>query len=204
MKKSIQNGEKFSCIDLNLKKEKENKMKPSYHSLCAWTFNAGKGGFTPSDTRPLWDDSKLSTVGKIQLIKEKIAPRLPDNIHLGFEAHYDYEYNEKNAQEIADALVDTGIALAMTTPGAHRHFPYGGICSLDPNERKQAGEYGERAIDLTYGPLKKAWNKDVPPTFVLWNGSFGYDLACVNVKDMYHNLKQGILAVCKYEAKKRW
>jgi xylose isomerase len=46
-------------------------MKKSYHSVCAWTFNAGKGGFTPADTRPSWSDAKLSTVGKIKLIKDK-------------------------------------------------------------------------------------------------------------------------------------
>jgi xylose isomerase len=24
----------------------------SYHSICRWTFNAGKGGFVPGDMRP--------------------------------------------------------------------------------------------------------------------------------------------------------
>ena len=177
-------------------------MKTSYHSICAWTFNAGKGGFTPADARPLWDGDELSTAGKIKLIKEKIAPRLPDHIHLGFEMHYDNEYNEKNAQEIADVLVDTGISLAMATPGAHGHFAYGGICSPDPGERKEAGEFGERAVDIAYGVLKKAWNSDVPPTLVVWNGSFGYDVASIGIRDMYNYLKQGIAALCKYEAKK--
>jgi xylose isomerase len=177
-------------------------MKTSYHSICAWTFNAGKGGFTPPDARPSWSSDELSTVGIIQLIKSKIAPRLPDHIHLGFEMHYDYEYNEQNAKEVADALVDNGISLAMATPGAHRHFAYGGICSPDPAERKAAGEYGERAINIAYGDLKKAWNKDVPPCFVIWNGSFGYDLASVGIKDMYTYLKQGIADICKYEKQK--
>ncbi len=177
-------------------------MKKSYHSVCAWTFNAGKGGFTPSDTRPLWSDDKLSTVGKIKLIKDKIAPRLPNHIQLGFEMHYDYEYNEKNASEVADALLDSGIPLAMATPGAHRYFAYGGICSPDPDERKAAREYGQRSVDLAYGPLKKAWSKDVPPSLVVWNGSFGYDLASIGIKDMYENLKQEIAGLCEYEQKK--
>lgn len=177
-------------------------MKTSYHSICAWTFNAGKGGFTPSDTRPLWSADELSTVGMIKLIKEKIAPRIPDHIHLGFEMHYDYEYNEKNAKEVADVLVDTGISLAMATPGAHRYFGYGGICSPDPAERKEAGEYGERAVNIAYNELKKAWNSSVPPTFVIWNGSFGYDLASIGIKDMYNYLKQGIAALCKIERQK--
>jgi len=177
-------------------------MKKSYHSVCAWTFNAGKGGFTPSDTRPLWSDDKLSTVGKIKLIKDKIAPRLPNHIQLGFEMHYDYEYNEKNASEVADALLDSGIPMAMATPGAHRYFAYGGICSPDPDERKAAREYGQRSVDLAYGPLKKAWSKDVPPSLVVWNGSFGYDLASIGIKDMYENLKQEIAGLCEYEQKK--
>jgi xylose isomerase len=177
-------------------------MKKSYHSVCAWTFNAGKGGFTPPDTRPLWSDDKLSTVGKIKLIKDKIVPRLPTHIQVGFEMHYDYEYNEKNASEVADALVNTGIPLAMATPGAHRYFGFGGICSPDPNERKAAGEYGQRALDLAYGQLKKAWSKEVPPAFVIWNGSFGYDLASFGIKNMYDYLKEGIAGICQYEAKK--
>jgi xylose isomerase len=177
-------------------------MKTSYHSVCAWTFNAGKGGFTPPDARPKWSDEELSTIGKIKLIKEKIAPRLPDHIHLGFEMHYDYEYNEENAAEVADALVDNGISLAMATPGAHRHFAYGGICSPDPNERKAAREYGQRSVDLAYSALKKAWKSDVAPTLVIWNGSFGYDLASIGIRDMYEYLKQEIVALCKYEASK--
>lgn len=177
-------------------------MKKSYHSVCAWTFNAGKGGFTPSDTRPLWSDDKLSTVGKIRLIKDKIASRLPNHIQLGFEMHYDYEYNEKNVNDVAAALVDTGITLAMATPGAHRYFPYGGICSPDPDERKAAREYGQRSVDLAYGALKKAWSKEVPPALVVWNGSFGYDLASIAVKDMYENLKEEIAALCQYEQDK--
>jgi len=43
----------------------------SLHSICRWTFNAGKGGFTPADMRPEWN---MSTVDVIQLIKSKIAP----------------------------------------------------------------------------------------------------------------------------------
>ncbi len=174
----------------------------SYHSVCAWTFNAGKGGFTPPDARPGWDGNKLGSVGKIKLIKEKIAPRMPDHIALGFEMHYDYEYNEKDSAEVADALVANGVSLAMTTPGAHRHFAYGGICSMDPAERAKANEYGQKAVELTYGPLAKAWNKDATPAFIIWNGSFGYDLATVAVQKMYGYLKENVAGLCKYEAKK--
>ncbi|MCX8093348.1 MAG: xylose isomerase [Candidatus Goldbacteria bacterium] len=176
-------------------------MEKSYHSICAWTFNAGKGGFTPSDIRKDWEKS-FDTIDKVKLIKEKIAPRLPSYIVLGLEAHYDYEYNEENAKRLADALVDSGIYLAMATPGAHRHFAYGGICSPDKNERAKAVDYGIRAVDLVYGPLKKAWMPGKPPTFVLWNGSFGYDMATVVIRDMYNYLKENIAGLCKYEEKK--
>ncbi|MBN2738945.1 MAG: hypothetical protein JXR70_18335 [Spirochaetales bacterium] len=177
-------------------------MKTSYHSLCAWTFNAGKGGFVPADARPDWDNSGLDTPEKIKIVKDKIIPRLPSHIHLGFEMHYNNEYNENNAQAIVDALKDAGMSLAMTTPGAHTRFGYGGICSLDPDERKQANEFGKKAIDLTYGVLKPAWNPDCVPGFIIWNGSFGYDLASVGVREMYENLKEGIAGLCKYEASK--
>lgn len=171
----------------------------SYHSLCAWTFNSGKGGFTPYDTRQAWSSDKLDTVGKIKLIKEKISPRLPENVELGFEIHYDYEYCEDNASAIADTLCDCGMSVAMVTPGAHRYFPYGGICSPDDEERKAANDYGARAVKLAYQELKKAWSKDVPPTFVLWNGSYGYDLATVGIKKMYDYLKESVAELCRLE-----
>ncbi len=177
---------------------------PSLHSICRWTFNPGKGGFVPSDMRPAWASDKLDTAGVIHLIKEKIAPRLPEHVELGFELHYDTEVDEKSAAAVAEAMAETGIALAMSTPGAHSHFAYGGISSLDPKERKEAEAFGQRTVDLTYGPLRKAWHKDPAksPTLVLWNGSFGYDLASVGIKQMYENLKESVAGLCKYEAGK--
>jgi xylose isomerase len=77
-----------------------------YHSLCRWTFHAGKGGFVPSAIRPQWASDKLSVVQIINLINTKIRPRLPDNIELGFELHYDTEIDEKTAPAVADALVN--------------------------------------------------------------------------------------------------
>ncbi len=176
--------------------------KKSLHSVCRWTFNSGKGGFVPSDMRPAWSGDKLDGVGSIQLIKKKIAPKLPDNVELGFELHYDTEVNEKTAPAIADALVDAKIFLAMITPGAHSHFAYGGVCSLDPKERRAAEELGTKTVDLAYGPLKKAWHPEKVPAFILWNGSYGYDMASVGVKQMYQNLKESVANLCKYEEKK--
>ncbi|MBD3343889.1 MAG: xylose isomerase [Chitinivibrionales bacterium] len=172
----------------------------SLHSVCRWTFNPGKGGFVPGDMRPAWNGDKLDTPGMARLVGEKITPRMPDHIKLGVEVHYDAEVDEKNAAAFADALVDSKLALAMITPGAHSHFAYGGIASLDPNERKAAEDLGNKTVDIAYGPLKKAWDKDFVPTFVLWNGSYGYDIATIGIKQMYQNLKESVAGLCKYEA----
>jgi len=170
--------------------------------VCRWTFNAGKGGFVPADMRPQWAAGRLDTVGMIRIVKEKVAPRMPDNVRLGIEMHYDGEVNEKTAPAVADALVDSGIHLALVTPGAHSHFAYGGVASLDPAERKAAGEFGAKTVDLAYGPLRKAWHPEAAkaPSFVIWNGSFGYDLATVGIARMYQNLKESVAALAKYEA----
>lgn len=176
----------------------------SYHSICRWTFNAGKGGFVPGDARPNWGPENLSTADTVRLIKEKIRSRIPDHIQLGFEVHCDTEVNEKNAAAVADALCDAKISLAMITPGAHSHFGYGGIASLDASERRAAEELGQKTVDLAYGPLRKAWHADAQraPTLVLWNGSYGYDISSVAIRNMYQNLKESVAGLCRYEGKK--
>jgi len=173
----------------------------SLHSICRWTFNAGKGGFVPSDARPAWDGEHLDTVGMVRLVAEKIAPRMPDNVELGLELHYDTEVDDETAPAVADAMVDAGISLAMLTPGAHSHFAYGGIASLDADERRRAEEFGNRTVDLTYGAMRPSWHPDAAkaPCMVLWNGSFGYDIATVGVRRMYENLKESVAGLCKYE-----
>ena len=176
----------------------------SYHSVCRWTFHAGKGGFVPRDSIPQWDAANLDTSGAVELVKKKIVPRLPDHIQLGMEFHYDYEVDESNAAAVAEALGANGIHLALITPGAHRHFAYGGVASLDREERKAAEEYGMRTVDLAYGPLRKAWHPDAEqaPSLVLWNGSYGYDLASLGIAEMYRNLKESIAGLCRYETEK--
>jgi xylose isomerase len=177
--------------------------KKSLHSICRWTFNAGKGGFVPGDMRPEWG-GKFGTPEMIELVAKKIRPRLPKNVELGLEVHYDSEVNDKSAPAVADALVANKIHLAMLTPGAHSHFAYGGVASIDPNERKAAEDLGARTVDLVYGALKKAWHPDADkaPSFIIWNGSFGYDIATVAIRQMYQNLKESIASLCQYEKKK--
>jgi xylose isomerase len=178
--------------------------RKSYHSICRWTFNPGKGGFVPGDMRPDWNGDNLDGVGMIKLVKEKIAPRLPAHIQLGLEVHYDSEIDEKTAPAMAEALRDAGMSLAMITPGAHSHFAYGGVASLDPNERKAAEDLGTKTVELAYGPLKKAWHPDVQlaPSCIIWNGSFGYDLASIGIRQMYQNLKESVAGLCKFEESK--
>jgi len=175
----------------------------SLHSICRWTFNPGKGGFVPADMRPEWDPKKFSTADMIKLVADKIAPRMPDNVELGIEMHYDAEVDDKTAPEVADALVDSGLYLAMITPGAHSHYAYGGIASLNQQQRKNADDLGTRTVDLAYGTLKKAWHPDTDkaPSLIIWNGSFGYDIATIGIRQMYQNLKESIAGLCKYEEK---
>ena len=148
----------------------------SFHSVYRWTFNAGKGGFVPASMRPEWHGSRLDTAGVIRLIKKEIAPRMPSHVHLGFEMHYNIEVDEPTAAAVSDALGECQMRLGMITPGAHSHFGYGGICSLDPRERKMASTFGTLTVDLAYGVLRRAWHPKAPPSFILWNGSWGYDI----------------------------
>jgi xylose isomerase len=174
--------------------------KTSLHSVCAWTFHGGKGGFVPAKVRPSWRAQGFDTIAKIRLIREKIMPRLPEHIEVGFEVHYDYEFNESTADAIADTLLEAGVWLALTTPGAHVHFGYGGIASLDPKERAAAQDYSLKTVELTCGPLRKAWHPapEKAPTLVIWNGSFGYDMATPALTKMYQNLKEGIASLCRH------
>ncbi len=176
----------------------------SLHSVCRWTFHAGKGGFVPSDSIPEWSPERLRTAEAVELVAREIAPRLPDHVRLGMEFHYDYEVDEGNASEVAQALSENGMYLALLTPGAHRHFAYGGVASLDPEERRRAEEFARRTVDLAYGPLRGAWHPDPEkyPTLVLWNGSWGYDLASPTLADMYRNLKESVASLCRYEESK--
>jgi xylose isomerase len=177
--------------------------KKSFHSVCRWTFNAGKGGFVPGNQRPEWNGDNLDLEGTVTLIQKKIRPRLPKNVVLGYEVHYNSEVDEKSAKGFAEALKAAKMYLAMVTPGAHSHFAYGGITSLDPKERAAAENLGKKTVDLAYGPLKSAWHPEAGlyPSLVLWNGSYGYDIATVAIQKMYQNLKASVAGLCKYEAK---
>ena len=174
----------------------------SLHSLCRWTFHEGVGRFVPSGVRPDWGPDQFNTVDFVHLVQEEIAPRLPDYVELGVEMHYDNEYNADNAAAIADALNGSDVDLAMISPGAHLHYAYGGIASLDPDERAEAEAFCERCLEVAYGPLRPGWSDDPAkaPSLVIWNGSFGYDLATPELRRMYQNLKESLAKLCQFEA----
>ncbi|WP_263785453.1 sugar phosphate isomerase/epimerase family protein [Salinibacter grassmerensis] len=175
---------------------------PSLHSLCRWTFHEGTGRFVPSGVRPDWAPDHFDTVDFVRLVQDETVPRLPDHVELGVELHYDNEYDEENATDIADALDATDLSLAMVTPGAHLHHAYGGIASLDPDERAEAQDFCERCLEVAYGPLRPGWSDDPgkAPSLVIWNGSFGYDLATPELRRMYQNLKESLAKLCRFEA----
>lgn len=177
-------------------------MASSHHSICRWTFHAGKGGFHPGSIRPDWTAEKLPTSAIPKLVDRKIRPRLPKGVALGFELHYDTEINEAMAQDVVAGMADANLHLAMITPGAHSHFAYGGIASLDPQERAAAASLGQKTIDLAYGAMRSAWHPDeaMHPTLVLWNGSYGYDMGTVGVREMHFLLVKSIAEICQYEA----
>lgn len=169
------------------------------HSICRWTFNSGKGGFVPGNIRPEWSNDNLPTEKVPELIAKRIRPRLPENIRLGFEVHYDFEINEENSDRVADSMGENQLPLAMITPGAHAKFGYGGISSPDPQERIDAGKWGEITIDLAYGAFRKVWDEKEAPTLVVWNGSWGYDMGTPAIRGIYENLKKGLADLVKYE-----
>jgi len=81
----------------------------------------------------------------VKLVADKIAPRLPDNVELGIEMHYDAEVDDNNAAAVADALVDSGLYLTMVTPGACSHLAYGEM----PPSCVCFVEWGSSALNLT-------------------------------------------------------
>jgi xylose isomerase len=90
----------------------------------------------------------------------------------------------------------------MLTPGAHYHFAYGGIGSLDPKERKKARDFARRTVDLLLGPLKDVQDRKCPAVFDVWNGSFGYEIPSVLVKDMLTLADKAIAELLRYAWKK--
>jgi xylose isomerase len=118
------------------------KNEKSLHAVCRWTFHAGRGGFVPAHMRPQWNFKNLDTPGVIKLIRNKIAPRLPEDVELGIEIRFKSEVDEKTAPAIADALVDSGIYLAMLSLGA---MSTGGM-GVSPHLTQRKGKKQKNSI----------------------------------------------------------
>lgn len=153
-----------------------------YQSVCRWSFHPGRGGFVPSGIRPGFEG--LTPGGFVELVRERIAPRVPSNTVLGLAVHYEREVCEKTAKEFVEALKGSGLFLSMISPGAHYHYAYGGIGSPDPAERKAAVEFATRALDLLAGPLSPSVCPGCPAVFDIWNGSLGYEIPTALLTDM--------------------
>lgn len=166
------------------------KQPEVYHSICRWSFHAGKGGFVPANIRP--EFANLSPEAFLNIVKTQIEPRVPANVNLGVAVHYDKEIDERSAGKFARKLKDYGLSLAMVTPGGHFHFAYGGIASPDPQERQKANDFGRRTLDLALGPLYEAANPKCPMVMDIWNGSFGYDIPSAHLINMIQDADQGI------------
>ncbi|MBU0755940.1 MAG: xylose isomerase [Planctomycetes bacterium] len=167
-----------------------------FQSICRWSFHAGKGGFVPSDARPGFRD--LTTHGFVRLVAEKIAPRVPENTRLGVAVHYNREVDEKGAERFAETLSDTGLCLSMISPGAHPYFGYGGLGSPDPQERARAEAFSRNALELMTGPLADCGDPACPMVFDIWNGSFGYEIPSIVVKEMLEHADAAIGRLLEY------
>ena len=157
-----------------------------YQSVCRWSFHPGKGGFVPSGIRPGF--AGMTPEGFVELVREKIAPRVPSNTVLGLAVHYEREACEKTATGLVEALKGSGLFLSMISPGAHYHFAYGGIGSPDPAERKAAGEFAVRALELLAGPLSDRFGRKR----VLSAGLLANGLAALG----FYNLDGWLVPLC--------
>jgi len=180
--------------------EDKTELPIRYQSVCRWSFHPGKGGFVPGNIRP--EFRGMTPSGFVELVAEKIRPRVPENTRLGVAVHYDREINEETAESFAKALKDNGLVLSMITPGAHYYFAYGGIGSPDPVERMKAQELGRRTVDLMVGPLKDIQDPDCSAAFDIWNGSFGYEIPSVLLIDMLKYADEAIGELLDYAQSK--
>ncbi len=163
---------------------------PRFQSVCRWTFNPGRGGYVPADTRPGF--AGMTATGFVGLVRDLIAPRVPPNTVLGIAIHYGAELSENDAGRFAEAAGASGLALSMLSPSAHQHFAYGGLASADPAERDSAREFARRALALLAGPLSTAVSARCPAVLDIWNGSLGYDIPTASLIDRLRQVDEAV------------
>jgi hypothetical protein len=84
--------------------------KKSLHSICRWTFNAGKGGFLAADIEPQSAGDKLCSAEMIQFVQYSEADR-PDTLTLEVEAHYDGHVSDEIALQVLRTQIELGCRL---------------------------------------------------------------------------------------------
>ena len=146
----------------------------------------GDGSARPGDGDGARSQDRRPKQGALADASSRGLPDVDDAVRLGTVLDGGREWEK--AGRIADA------AVGVVRDGPRRV----------PAERKAADEFGAKTVDLAYGVLKKAWHPDADkaPSLILWNGSFGYDIATIGIKKMYQNLKESVAKLCKHEEEK--
>ncbi len=174
-------------------------------NVCTWTLShTGEAGFRPP-VRTQWDGIPTDEI--VDRFGEKALPRIRKAIGsediIGLEAHYPFEINNENAPAVTRALTKHDMFYGMTTPGLHKLAEcgaYGGPASMDKAEREAAFRVAKETIDLTYSDtVRKRWDPKEPPTIVLWNGGWGYDILHPLITEMLGHLDDSMAEVVKYE-----
>jgi len=176
--------------------KRQEELPTRFQSVCRWSFHAGKGGFVPRNMRP--ELAEMSPEQFAEFVAERIVPRVPENTRIGVAVHYDREVDEKSAKTFAKALKDNGLALSMGSPGAHYYWGFGGIASPDPAERKTASDYARCAVDVFLGPMKAAEDRRCPIVTDIWNGSFGYEIPSILLREMVKHADESIAALLEH------
>jgi len=164
--------------------------------VCRWSFHAGKGGFVPGNMRPEYRNMPPARFA--EFVAARIVPRVPENTRIGVAVHYDREVDEKTAKDLAKALKDNRLAMSMGSPGLHYYWGFGGIASPDPAERKAANDYARRAIDVFLGQMKTAEDPRCPIVTDIWNGSFGYEIPSILLREMVKHADESIASLLEH------
>ncbi len=84
--------------------------KKSLHSICRWTFNAGKGGFLVGDIEPESAGDKLCSAEMIQFVQCS-EPVRPDTLTLEVELQYDAHVCNETVLQVLRTQVELGCRL---------------------------------------------------------------------------------------------
>ncbi len=89
-------------------------MAKSLHSICRWTFNAGKGRFVPTDIRPDWAAGESAPTGRIQSID--VAAILGSPLAVEVEMHCSSQVSDETMLQVLVAEIELLGDLVKKTP----------------------------------------------------------------------------------------